>query len=517
MKLRHIAILLAAGIGAGCSTSPAPQSGETADLVLYNGKIVTVDAKLLHRPGGRDPRRTVHRRRRERRGSGDRRAEHEADRPEWPHRHSGPDRRSSAQRRWRTRRRSLRGALDGRAAGRGRGAREEHAARRAHRFQRDWHEAQLREKRLPHRTELDRVAPGNPVVLVRGGHEFIVNSAALARWNITRETKSPPGGEIGHDPDGSLNGELVDTARSLVKLPPPPKLTPEALEAQMKLLNAVGLTGVRIPGGVPVRPGRDRPLPHVPAIEGAGAAHHARELPDAHLRLLERGEGEGDHRLVERAPGRRRRVAEDRRHEDAGRRRLRGRPHARALRRALRTRRRVQGHPGGAAEPVHPGRARAQSAGLARRHARRRRRGGGRGARRVPGRERRALDRRKALDDRALLHRPAGPVPDREGARHRGLGAGPPLPRGAFDGEVLGPRAGRSGHAGAHLPRAGLPRRRRHRLAGDSLQPFLGDVSLHHPRHHLGRRLRREPAHHARGCAEALHDQQRQAHLGGQR
>ena len=44
MKLGHIAILLAAGIGAGCSTSPAPQSGEAADLVLYNGKIVTVDA-----------------------------------------------------------------------------------------------------------------------------------------------------------------------------------------------------------------------------------------------------------------------------------------------------------------------------------------------------------------------------------------------------------------------------------------------------------------------------------------
>jgi len=86
------------------------------------------------------------------------------------------------------------------------------------------------------------------VVLVRGGHSFIVNSAALGRWNITRETKSPPGGEIGHDPDGQLNGELVDTARSLIRLPPPPKLTPEAIEAQIKLLNSVGLTGIRIPG-----------------------------------------------------------------------------------------------------------------------------------------------------------------------------------------------------------------------------------------------------------------------------
>jgi predicted amidohydrolase YtcJ len=112
----------------------------------------------------------------------------------------------------------------------------------------DWHEAQLREKRLPHLRELDRVAPRNPVVLVRGGHEFIMNSAAAERWNITRETKSPPGGEIGHGPDGGLNGELVDTARSLVKLPPPPKLTAQAVEAQMKLLNTVGLTGIRIPG-----------------------------------------------------------------------------------------------------------------------------------------------------------------------------------------------------------------------------------------------------------------------------
>ena len=113
----------------------------------------------------------------------------------------------------------------------------------------DWHEAQLHEKRLPHRTELDRAAPKNPVVLIRGGHEFILNSAAFARWSITRDTQSPPGGEIGHDADGNLNGELVDTARGLVKLPPPPRLTPEAIESQMKLLNAVGLTGIRIPGG----------------------------------------------------------------------------------------------------------------------------------------------------------------------------------------------------------------------------------------------------------------------------
>ena len=112
----------------------------------------------------------------------------------------------------------------------------------------DWHEAQLHEKRLPHLKELDRIAPQNPVVLVRGGHEYIINSAAAQRWNITRSTPNPPGGEIGREPDGGLNGELVDTARNLVQLPPPAKLTPEAIERQMRLLNTVGLTGIRIPG-----------------------------------------------------------------------------------------------------------------------------------------------------------------------------------------------------------------------------------------------------------------------------
>src|SRR5206468_1686680 len=112
----------------------------------------------------------------------------------------------------------------------------------------DWHEAQLREKRLPHRRDLDRIAPDNPVVLVRGGHEFIVNSAAMRRWSISRATPVPPGGEIGHDAEGEMNGELVDTARGLVRLPPPPKLTEEQIIAQMKLLNAAGLTGIRIPG-----------------------------------------------------------------------------------------------------------------------------------------------------------------------------------------------------------------------------------------------------------------------------
>jgi predicted amidohydrolase YtcJ len=112
----------------------------------------------------------------------------------------------------------------------------------------DWHEAQLREHRLPYRRDLDTVSPDNPVVVVRGGHEYILNSAALRKWNITRESPQLPGGRITRDASGELNGELVDRAKSLVQLPPGPSLTMEALLEQHRKLNAVGLTSIRYPG-----------------------------------------------------------------------------------------------------------------------------------------------------------------------------------------------------------------------------------------------------------------------------
>ncbi len=116
----------------------------------------------------------------------------------------------------------------------------------------DWHEAQLREKRLPLRDDLDAVAPNHPVVLVRGGHEYVVNSAALRRWQIDEKTAEPAGGRLTRYPDGRLNGELVDTAKTFVKLPPAPaRGRDEQIAARMAeyaKLHAAGLTSVRHPG-----------------------------------------------------------------------------------------------------------------------------------------------------------------------------------------------------------------------------------------------------------------------------
>ncbi len=116
----------------------------------------------------------------------------------------------------------------------------------------DWHEGQLREQRLPLRRDLDQAAPGNPVVVVRGGHEYILNSQALERWEITTETPVPEGGRITRYPDGELNGELVDTAKRLVTLPErPPRDFEERIQDQVeeyRTLHAVGLTSIRHPG-----------------------------------------------------------------------------------------------------------------------------------------------------------------------------------------------------------------------------------------------------------------------------
>lgn len=71
----------------------------------------------------------------------------------------------------------------------------------------------LTEKRHPTKTELDAITADRPVFLVHiSGHLGVANSAALAVMNITKNTPVPEGGEIGKNPDGSLNGLLTENA-----------------------------------------------------------------------------------------------------------------------------------------------------------------------------------------------------------------------------------------------------------------------------------------------------------------
>jgi predicted amidohydrolase YtcJ len=71
--------------------------------------------------------------------------------------------------------------------------------------------------RHPHRDELDRAAPDNPVVVTRAcGHIAIANSMALRLAGIDETSEAPQGGAI-EIRDGRLTGLLAENARDPLK------------------------------------------------------------------------------------------------------------------------------------------------------------------------------------------------------------------------------------------------------------------------------------------------------------
>lgn len=116
-----------------------------------------------------------------------------------------------------------------------------------------WHESQLVEGRLPNRFELDAVTPDHPVIMRRGGHVVVGNSAALAIAGITKATPDPQHGVIVRDPaTGEPTGVLVERAafNLLLKHVPPPSRADyvEGLTAFTKKLNSRGITSTLEPG-----------------------------------------------------------------------------------------------------------------------------------------------------------------------------------------------------------------------------------------------------------------------------
>ncbi|MEU7642914.1 amidohydrolase [Streptomyces sp. NPDC039016] len=90
----------------------------------------------------------------------------------------------------------------------------------------NWQELNLAERRLPTAAELDGATDRHPVLVRRGGHNNVVNTYALRLTDITEDTPVPPGGVIGRDADGRLNGRLIDNALPLVqRLLPTPNLS----------------------------------------------------------------------------------------------------------------------------------------------------------------------------------------------------------------------------------------------------------------------------------------------------
>lgn len=85
------------------------------------------------------------------------------------------------------------------------------------------------------RHDLDAVSTTTPVRIAHtSGHAAVVNTVALQRLGITRDTPDPVGGEIGRDASGEPNGILLETAswNNLERLIPEP--TPEVAIAALE-------------------------------------------------------------------------------------------------------------------------------------------------------------------------------------------------------------------------------------------------------------------------------------------
>jgi predicted amidohydrolase YtcJ len=89
----------------------------------------------------------------------------------------------------------------------------------------DWHELRLAERRLPTAAELDEATTDHPVLLQRGGHNGVLNSAGLRLAGIGRDTPDTEGGFIDRDAAGDPRGWVQDAALELAQrvLPPLPE------------------------------------------------------------------------------------------------------------------------------------------------------------------------------------------------------------------------------------------------------------------------------------------------------
>jgi len=120
-----------------------------------------------------------------------------------------------------------------------------------------WDEGKLSDHRYITAADLDKVSPNNPVWLTHTtGHYGVANSAALRLAKITSDTKDPVAGTIDRALDGAPTGVLKESAMEPVR-----RLTPEYTREQqrkglLKMMadfNAEGMTAAKDPGTEGIR------------------------------------------------------------------------------------------------------------------------------------------------------------------------------------------------------------------------------------------------------------------------
>jgi predicted amidohydrolase YtcJ len=117
---------------------------------------------------------------------------------------------------------------------------------------RGWDEGKLSERRYITAADLDKVAPNNPVWLTQTtGHYGVANSYALKMAEIRKDAKDPPAGTIDRDADGNPTGVLKEAAMGMVTRSIPAYTRDQQKQGLLVLIkdfNKEGMTAAKDPG-----------------------------------------------------------------------------------------------------------------------------------------------------------------------------------------------------------------------------------------------------------------------------
>lgn len=119
-----------------------------------------------------------------------------------------------------------------------------------------WTEFQFAERRMPTLEEINAVSPDTPVFVLHLYDRALLNAAALRAVGYTKDTPDPVGGKIQRDKKGNPTGMLIAEPNALIlyaTLAKGPKLNPEdqanSTRHFMRELNRLGLTSAIDAGG----------------------------------------------------------------------------------------------------------------------------------------------------------------------------------------------------------------------------------------------------------------------------
>lgn len=119
-----------------------------------------------------------------------------------------------------------------------------------------WTEFQFAERRMPTLDEINAVSPDTPVFILHLYDRALLNRAALRAVGYTKDTPSPPGGEIQKDAKGEPTGMFIARPNAMIlysALAKGPKLPYEyqvnSTRQFMRELNRLGLTSAIDAGG----------------------------------------------------------------------------------------------------------------------------------------------------------------------------------------------------------------------------------------------------------------------------